>query len=194
MTDEHKAALATGSRRGSGRARLPRVAARQQAASADGKRTPDSITKRLDAIESELATADALTELKLLQERRDLQAELESKAAVDRPRRARGCVRQGRPVVQRAPGHLLHDVARGRRRRRRAQQGRHHPAYVTPTPHSIPAKASNTASMWRSERSRSNASSSDCWSSVTSGSASSNGAEVGARPPTPASRCAARSR
>ena len=34
------------------------------------------------AIESELATADALGELKLLQERRDLQAELESKSAV----------------------------------------------------------------------------------------------------------------
>ncbi len=34
------------------------------------------------AIDSELATADALNELKLLQERRDLQAELESKSAV----------------------------------------------------------------------------------------------------------------
>jgi hypothetical protein len=46
------------------------------------RRTKESIAKRLNAIESELATADALTELKLLQERRDLQAEMESKAAV----------------------------------------------------------------------------------------------------------------
>ena len=43
----------------------------------------DSIAKRLTAIESELTSADALGELKLLQERRDLQAELESKSAVN---------------------------------------------------------------------------------------------------------------
>ena len=48
------------------------------------KRTSDSIRKRLDAIDDELTTADALTELKLVQERRNLQDELESKsAAVD---------------------------------------------------------------------------------------------------------------
>ncbi len=45
------------------------------------RRTVDSINKRLAAIDSELLTADPLSELKLLQERRDLQAELESKSA-----------------------------------------------------------------------------------------------------------------
>lgn len=42
------------------------------------KRTAESIGVRLDAIEGELAEANAITELKLVQERRDLQAELES--------------------------------------------------------------------------------------------------------------------
>ena len=42
------------------------------------KRTPDSIKSRLAAIEEELAEADALTELRLVQERRNLTAELET--------------------------------------------------------------------------------------------------------------------
>ena len=80
MTDEHKAALARGRSEGravrdyldSLRANQPRRGRR---------RTKDSIAKRLAAIDSELATADALNELKLLQERRDLQLELQSKSA-----------------------------------------------------------------------------------------------------------------
>jgi hypothetical protein len=46
------------------------------------RRTKESIARRLETIEKELASADALNELKLLQERRNLQSELESKAAV----------------------------------------------------------------------------------------------------------------
>lgn len=77
MSDEHKAALARGRVEGkivrdyleSLRAHKPKRGR---------KRTAESITKRLDAIETELATSDALTELRLLQERRDLRAELES--------------------------------------------------------------------------------------------------------------------
>lgn len=42
------------------------------------KRTADTITKRLDAINDELAEANAINELKLVQERRDLQAELDA--------------------------------------------------------------------------------------------------------------------
>ena len=42
------------------------------------KRTPDSINQRLANIEEELATASALDELKLVQERRDLTAELDA--------------------------------------------------------------------------------------------------------------------
>ncbi|MEY4230169.1 MAG: hypothetical protein RLZZ362_1018 [Actinomycetota bacterium] len=42
------------------------------------KRTPDSITARLAAIEAELAVADPLDELRLIQERRNLTDELEA--------------------------------------------------------------------------------------------------------------------
>ena len=42
------------------------------------KRTPDSIRKRLDAIDQALPEASAIEELQLVQERRDLNAELEN--------------------------------------------------------------------------------------------------------------------
>ena len=42
------------------------------------KRTPDSIKSRLASIDKELAEADALEELRLVQERRNLTSELES--------------------------------------------------------------------------------------------------------------------
>ncbi len=42
------------------------------------KRTPESINKRLDAIESLLLDASPIDELQLVQERRDLTSELES--------------------------------------------------------------------------------------------------------------------
>jgi hypothetical protein len=81
MSDDHKAALAQGRTEGravreyleSLRANKPRRGRR---------RTKESITKRLAAIESELATADALNELKLRQERKDLEQELETKSSV----------------------------------------------------------------------------------------------------------------
>jgi hypothetical protein len=81
MSDDHKAALAQGRTEGravreyleSLRANKPRRGRR---------RTKESITKRLAAIESELATADALNELKLRQERKDLEQELEAKSSV----------------------------------------------------------------------------------------------------------------
>ncbi len=40
------------------------------------KRTPDTVNKRLKAIDDELLTADAISELRLLQERRNLSDEL----------------------------------------------------------------------------------------------------------------------
>ena len=43
-----------------------------------GERTHDSIAARLAAIDTELESADAMNELRLRQERRDLQAELAS--------------------------------------------------------------------------------------------------------------------
>ena len=83
MTDQHKAALSQG--RQEGRAVRDYLdSLRTNKPKRGRKRTSDSIRKRLDGIDDELTTADALTELKLVQERRNLQSELESKsAAVD---------------------------------------------------------------------------------------------------------------
>ena len=77
MTDEHKAALAEG--RSQGRAVRAYLEALESHRPKRGrKRTSDSITKRLDAIESELEEADALKRLQLTQERINLEQELES--------------------------------------------------------------------------------------------------------------------
>ena len=75
MTDEHKAALAAG--RSEGRAvRDYLEALRNNKPKRGRKRTPDSITRRLQAIEAELIDADPVQELRLVQERLDLTAEL----------------------------------------------------------------------------------------------------------------------
>lgn len=80
MTDEHKAALAQG--RAEGRAVREYLEALRSMKPKRGRsRTPDSIKKRLDAIDAQLAEADPLTELKLIQERRDLTEELASMQA-----------------------------------------------------------------------------------------------------------------
>jgi uncharacterized protein YicC (UPF0701 family) len=80
MTDEHKKALAQG--RAEGKAVRDYLEALRSTKPKRGrKRTADSITKRLTAIDRELEDADALSELKLVQERRDLNDELESMQA-----------------------------------------------------------------------------------------------------------------
>jgi hypothetical protein len=80
MTDEHKAALARG--RTEGRAvREYLESLRANKPKRGRRRTADSIKKRLAAIDNQLASSDPLTELKLLQERHDLQAELEAKSS-----------------------------------------------------------------------------------------------------------------
>ena len=76
MTDEHKAALAQG--RAEGRA----VKAYLEALAANKpkrgrKRTPESIGKRLEKIAAELDDAEPMAKLQLVQERMDLEAELE---------------------------------------------------------------------------------------------------------------------
>jgi hypothetical protein len=77
LTNEHKAAMAAG--RNEGRAvREYLHALRSNKPKRGRKRTAESIKARLQAIESELAEADALEELRLLQERRNLAAELET--------------------------------------------------------------------------------------------------------------------
>lgn len=78
MSDDHKAALALG--RNQGRAVRAYLEALESSKPKRGrKRTPETITKRLAAIEADLPTADAVKRLHLIQERIDLQAELDTK-------------------------------------------------------------------------------------------------------------------
>ncbi len=77
MTDEHKAALAAG--RSEGKAvRDYLEALRNNKPKRGRKRTPDSIARRLAVIANEIASADPVHELRLVQERIDLQVELAS--------------------------------------------------------------------------------------------------------------------
>jgi hypothetical protein len=74
MTDEHKAALAKG--RAEGRiVREYLEGLRATKPKRGRKRTPETISKRLDAITSELASASPIDELLLIQERKNLEAE-----------------------------------------------------------------------------------------------------------------------
>ena len=77
MSDEHKAALAKGRMEG----RIVRdylEGLRATKPKRGRKRTPETVRLRLDAIEAELAEASPMDELLLVQERRDLEAELEA--------------------------------------------------------------------------------------------------------------------
>ena len=77
MSDSHKAALAEG--RDQGRAVRRYLEALEAHRPKRGrKRTPESVQKRLAAIEERLADADALTRLHLVQERMNLETELEN--------------------------------------------------------------------------------------------------------------------
>ena len=75
MSPDHKEALAQG--REESRAVKRYLEALETSRPRRGRRrTPESINKQLASIEEKLATADALTRLKLLQDRIDLQKEL----------------------------------------------------------------------------------------------------------------------
>lgn len=75
MSDEHKAALAEG--RAQGRAIRSYLDALDAHKPKRGrKRTPESIKKRLAALEGDIATADPLRRVQLIQERMDLEHEL----------------------------------------------------------------------------------------------------------------------
>lgn len=77
MSDEHKAALAEGRNQGrSVRRYLEALDAHKP--KRGRKRTPDSMQRRLAKIDDELATADPLRRLALIQERIDLNTELEN--------------------------------------------------------------------------------------------------------------------
>lgn len=77
MSAEHKAAMEAG--RAEGRAvRDYLEALRSNKPKRGRKRTADSINKRLAAISTAMSDASAIEQLKLVQERRDLEAELAS--------------------------------------------------------------------------------------------------------------------
>ena len=83
MSNEHKAALAQG-RAESRAVRDYLDALRANKPKRGRKRTPDSIKKRISAIDEQIKSADALSELLLTQERHDLTTELETMSkAVD---------------------------------------------------------------------------------------------------------------
>jgi hypothetical protein len=83
MSNEHKQALAEGREQGRG-VRLYLEALEKNRPKRGRKRTSDSISKRLETIEQRLPDADPLTRLHLIQERLNLQTELESlKAKTD---------------------------------------------------------------------------------------------------------------
>lgn len=80
MSKEHKAALAEG--RDQGRAVRRYLEALEANKPRRGrKRSPESLKKRLDAIETEIASADPLKRVHLVQERSDLQQALETSAS-----------------------------------------------------------------------------------------------------------------
>ena len=92
MSAAHKAALAKGREQANAvRAYLEALEANRP--KRGRKRTPESITKRINAIDAQYETAGSLTALQLLQERKDLEAELSAMARdsgpdVDKLRRA----------------------------------------------------------------------------------------------------------
>lgn len=80
MSKEHKAALAEGRDQGrSVRRYLEALDANKPRRGR--KRSPESLKKRLDAIETEIASADPLKRVHLVQERSDLQQALEASAS-----------------------------------------------------------------------------------------------------------------
>ncbi|MGD0381688.1 MAG: hypothetical protein ABSC30_17080 [Acidimicrobiales bacterium] len=82
MSSAHKAALAKG--REEGRAVRRYLEAIEQNRPKRGrKRTPESVRKRLRAVNDALASAEPLARLHLLQERSDLETELTRSASTD---------------------------------------------------------------------------------------------------------------
>ena len=121
MSAQHKAALAEG--RSEGRAVKNYLEALQQNRPRRGRRrTPDSIKKRLAAIDAEFGDGSALQQLQLVQERMDLQKELEAMdTKVDLSALEADFVKTAAKYAA-AQGHLLRGVARARRPGRRAQE------------------------------------------------------------------------
>ena len=101
MSDGHKQALAEGREQGRG-VRLYLEALEKNRPKRGRKRTSDSIAKRLDTIEERLPDADPLTRLHLIQERLNLQNELQSvKAKTDLTQLEEGFIASAKSYGQR---------------------------------------------------------------------------------------------
>ena len=101
MSNEHKAALAEG--RDQGRAVRRYLEALEANKPRRGrKRSPDSMKKRLAAVEDEIAAADPLKRLHLVQERLDLQSALEaSESNVDLAQLEKDFIKSAAPYSER---------------------------------------------------------------------------------------------
>ncbi|MBW3614887.1 MAG: hypothetical protein KY439_06195 [Actinobacteria bacterium] len=101
MSKEHKDALAVG--RDEGRAVRRYLEALELHKPRRGrKRTPESIQRQLAAIEEDLGNADPLSKVQLIQQRMDLQKELEAKSqAVDLSELEEGFVKAAKGYGQR---------------------------------------------------------------------------------------------
>ena len=118
MTDEHKAALAEGRRAGQGGARPTSRRSSSTKPKRGRKRTPESIRKQLDKIDAELDDADPVKKLQLIQDRIDLEAELEAIENKPDLTALEADFVAAAAGLQRAQGHLLRRLARARRRGR----------------------------------------------------------------------------
>jgi hypothetical protein len=98
MAAEHKAALAKGRQQANAvRAYLDALEANRP--KRGRRRTPESISKRITAIDAQYETASSLTALQLLQERKNLEVELvalQSNAGPDIDRLRRAFVKHAR--------------------------------------------------------------------------------------------------
>jgi uncharacterized protein YicC (UPF0701 family) len=101
MSNEHKAALAEG--RDQGRAVRRYLEALEANKPRRGrKRSPDSLKKRLTAIEAEIAGADPLKKVHLVQERADLQEALDaSESNVDVDQLEKDFIKSAAPYSER---------------------------------------------------------------------------------------------
>ena len=101
MSNQHKAALAEG--RDQGRAVRRYLEALEANKPRRGrKRSPDSMKKRLAAVEDEIAAADPLKRLHLVQERLDLQSALEaSESNVDLAQLEKDFIKSAAPYSER---------------------------------------------------------------------------------------------
>jgi hypothetical protein len=101
MSNEHKAALAEG--RDQGRAVRRYLEALEANKPRRGrKRSPESMKKRLEVIDDEIAAADPLKRLHLVQERLDLQSALEaSESNVDLAQLEKDFVKSAAPYSER---------------------------------------------------------------------------------------------